>query len=517
MKKNKKTNYAVLTGTILLLGNFFFPVFSYANGLKIENGTVVEENTSSGTATIQFDITWNNSWKDNVNFDAVWVFAKYSTDGGVTWEHVTLKESGIDPSGTSAGTGTDVEIFVPSDKKGCFIQRVSNLTGTVSVDSVKIVWDYLTDGVSSDELKNVGIKLFGVEMVYIPEGAFYAGDSTSTAGFTQGSGDTDPWYVESEKAISVENTGSNGYYYVTAGNAQENATGSEFVLPVSYAKGYSAIYVMKNEITEGQWVGFFNSLTTAQKTNRDITGTSGKNSDAIVNRNTISWTSEEATTTRPDRACGYLSWADLCAYADWAALRPMTELEFEKICRGEDISAVSGELAWGNTIITAATNISGEENGTEVLSNAEANCCYGSQTFSGGDGGSGPLRAGIFATSSSTRQQAGAGYYGALEFSGNLWERCVTLGNATGRAFLSTNGDGSLESTSGFEGNATNSDWPGYQAGQGVSGATGSGFKGGSWLETTTNFNAVSNRSKAANINANRTSDSGGRCVRSAQ
>ena len=34
-----------------------------------------------------------------------------------------------------------------------------------------------------------------------------------------------------------------------------------------------------------------------------------------------------------DRACNFLNWNDLAAYLQWAALRPMTELEFEKICR----------------------------------------------------------------------------------------------------------------------------------------------------------------------------------------
>jgi formylglycine-generating enzyme required for sulfatase activity len=275
---------------------------------------------------------------------------------------------------------------------------------------------------------------------------------------------------------------------------------------------------MKYEITEGQWTGFLNTLTLAQKVNRDITGASGKNSDTVVNRNTLVWDGQaEVTSLRPDRACGYLSWMDLCAYADWAALRPMTELEFEKACRGEDIMAVQGELPWGNTNVSAAISISGPENGTEGLANAESNSCYGDQEFSGGDGGRGPLRAGIFATAISSRQQSGAGYYGILEMSGNVWERCVTVGNAPGRVFLGTNGDGVLESGAGFEGNANSPDWPGYANGQGVSSASGAGFRGGSWFETTTNFLAISNRSRAAFVSSSRGKDFGGRCVRTVE
>ncbi|RLB68274.1 MAG: hypothetical protein DRH04_06960, partial [Deltaproteobacteria bacterium] len=103
-----------------------------------------------------------------------------------------------------------------------------------------------------------------------------------------------------------------------------------------------------------------------------------------------------------------------------------------------------------------------------------------------------------------------------MELSGNLWERCVTIGNVSGRAFLGTHGDGILEAASGYEGNATNADWPGYVNGQGVSGAGGSGFRGGSWLETVAGKMSVSDRSEAALTSTARASDTGGRCVRTA-
>jgi len=36
----------------------------------------------------------------------------------------------------------------------------------------------------------------------------------------------------------------------------------------------------------------------------------------------------------PDRLCNWINWSDGLAYAVWAGLRPMTELEFAKVCRG---------------------------------------------------------------------------------------------------------------------------------------------------------------------------------------
>lgn len=41
-----------------------------------------------------------------------------------------------------------------------------------------------------------------------------------------------------------------------------------------------------------------------------------------------------------------LSWMDGAVLADWAALRPFTELEFEKAARGP-VVPVADEFAWG--------------------------------------------------------------------------------------------------------------------------------------------------------------------------
>jgi hypothetical protein len=88
-----------------------------------------------------------------------------------------------------------------------------------------------------------------------------------------------------------------------------------------------------------------------------------------------------------------------------------------------------------------------------------------------------------------------------MELSGNLWERVVTLGNATGRTFSGANGNGTL--TSGGA-----SDVVGWPA------AAGTGWKGGSWLNTTTNSATTSDRAQAANIDNTRAADAGGRGVR---
>ncbi|MFH1768725.1 MAG: SUMF1/EgtB/PvdO family nonheme iron enzyme [Candidatus Omnitrophota bacterium] len=482
---------------------------SLANDLQIDNLEIVSQSISSGTATIQFDIAWDNSWKNFTSYDAVWFFIKYLDGPGSSWQHGTFASFGANPSGFYRGSGTDVDIIVPPDKAGCFIQRSDKGSGSLDTNGIRIVWDYQADGLG-DDLTSIGLKLFAIEMVYIPQGPFFAGDNqTSTAAFDQGKSlsESDPWYITSENAINVTDVSENGYYYNSAGNTGENASGDEFIIPVSFPKGYDAFYIMKYEISQGQYGDFLNTISVSQAFNRypDQDGN---------NRHAISGAHPNYFDARPDRACNYLSWMDICAYADWAALRPLSELEFEKAARGKDVMVTNGEYAWGNTSITQAATIIGTEDGRERLSNVEANCNYNNQTFSGGDGGAGPLRAGIFSTSTSSRQQAGASYYGVMELSGNVWERCVTAGNSAGRSFQGMEGDGVLETSAGCEGNATNIHWPGYVNGQGVSGAVGSGFRGGGWQETTAAKMAVSDRSKAAYTDISRGVDMGGRCAR---
>ena len=398
---------------------------------------------------------------------------------------------------------------------GAFIQRSATGSGALSTTSVQLVWDYEANGLTASSTARV--KVFGVEMVYIPTGAFYAGDTAATGTFKQGSSDTDPWYISSAGAISVTNTASNGYYYTSAAFTNEDATGATFTIPATFPNGYSAFYLMKYEVTEGEFVEFFNTLTSAQKTTRDMTGLSqGKNSDSVVDRNTIAWTSGDATTTVSDRGVGYWTFQGTMAFYDWAALRPYTELEFEKACRGT-LAAVASESAWGNTTITQAVTISGTENGTETITTAGANSNYSVQTFSGGDASTGPLRVGIYATSSSTRTQSGAGYYGNMELSGNLSEHPVTVGNSTGRGFTGTHGNGVLTTIASYEGNATNTDWPGLDGtpSRGVTGGLGMGYRGSNWGATGNGF-MVSNRQVAAEYNSNVHSHSGVRGARTA-
>ncbi len=401
---------------------------------------------------------------------------------------------------------------------------------------------------STDTIK-VGV--CAIEMCYIPQGSFWVGDGTTNTvhGQFEQAGTTTPFNITGEAAITLGPGGLGNRSAAGMSTADDFTdtvapTNSPTNLPAAFPKGYNSFYLMKYDIIEGQYVLFLNSLTRKQQINRvgaSISGTTPpaniyvmSNTATISYRNTITFTNPPSdtttpytfTTARPYRTCNWLSWMDVCAYADWAGLRPMTELEFEKACRGGSATnnTVVDEAAWGQSItngtsnITAATTISGTEDGTETITNSGANCNYNGITFTGGDAGRGPLRAGIFAKSGTTRAQAGASYYGVLDLSGGLWKRTVTVGNAAGRNFTGTHGDGKLiinTSSNTYDGNATNTDWPGIDGttSRGVTGVTGSGYRGGAWYHYWYNARA-SDRSYAALTDTSRGYNSGARCAR---
>ncbi len=462
-----------------------------ANNLVVSSVSLGNVSLGQVTAKVQFNISWDNSWRTTTNYDAAWVFIKYSTNAGASWNHAKLKTSGTNPAGFSQGSGTALDIVVPADKTGAFLQRSANGSGSVSTSSIQFVWDYGANGVISTS--TVRVEVFAIEMVYIPTNAFYVGSGgTETSPFYTYPTTTNAYLISSENAINVGAT--SGYLYYASGANTGDAAGP---IPAAFPKGYAAFYMMKYDISQGEYADFLNNLTSTQASTRNPAQT--------TYRYTITGTYPNFSASRPDRACNFLSWADLIAYADWAALRPMTELEFEKAARGVSVPTPN-EYAWGNTTIVAAATISGVENGTETITTTSANCNYGSTTFSGGDAGQGPLRCGIFATGSSIRVTSGAGYYGVMDLSGNLWKRPVTVGNATGRAFIGSHGNGVLNGTGDADLTVV-TDWPPPST------ALGAGNRGGYWVNDAA-YARASDRSYAAYTNALRSNNIGGRAVR---
>ena len=443
---------------LIMLITLSFNTELSANDINVKNVRLSGQVNDSHTF-VNFDLSWDNSWRNSTNYDAAWLFVKYKVGTG-EWMHATLSAT---PTDHTAPTGSTIS--PASDGKGVFIYRSAEGTGNNDFADVLLRWNYNSDGVANDA--QLTVKVFAIEMVYIPQGSFSVGDGVSEKRF-HAAGDTLATFtITTEQAITLNDTitiNPNPASLWATGD-METGTG---VIPAGFPKGYQAFYLMKYEVTQGQYTEFLNMLTSTQANQRYAPFTTG--------RYTITGTYPLFTTNRPARACNFLASSDGAAYADWAALRPITEFEFEKAARGT-ASPVAGEYAWGNTNIDITGDLSGDEDGTETVTGG-INCNHGIN-FSNGDGGNGPVRSGIFAATTNTREGSGGSFYGVMEMSGNMWETVVTSGLEASRSFQGTHGDGLLASN----GNATNSDWPGFSGGT-VSTNGGVGGRGGGFQNT---------------------------------
>ncbi len=480
-------------------------VLAYANNLKITNPVLVD------SQHIKCEISWENSWSlDTItphNHDGIWLFLK--AYDGTTWSHLKLSSNATDYSFSDS-----LSLTTYDDQVG--IMLASNVNGAVDKTHVTIKLSEALDVIISD------INIYGIEMVYIPEDSFYIGDSSSNYCFKTGNDGT-PFLINSENEIPIGN------------NTNQLSDTGEYApednLSADYPKGYNGFYIMKYEISQEQYVDFLNTLNYAQQAARtelppnSAFGTRVMTLGTNTFRNGIVMMNKGLDNTRPaiygcdgtegggqnksddgqNRACNYLGWDDVCAYLDWAGLSPMTELEYEKTTRGPS-HPTSNEYAWGNTLIVDANELSDDGSANEkALLNSfsdSGTCNYRTENM--GDSIQGPYRTGFAGHDSSSRAQIGAGYYGALELSGNLWELCITV-NTEGLAFEGNHGDGVLDAN----GSANEIDWPE---------GTGAGHRGGAWNSGIdfAGFNdlAISDREYAGLNPTLRRNTTGGRGVR---
>jgi formylglycine-generating enzyme required for sulfatase activity len=482
----KSKNYLLKIASALLV---LFAVNVNANNVEI-TGTTVSGNN------ITFNISWENSWNANVapaNWDAVWVFVKFQDCNTRLWAHTNLSTVSGDHSAASP-----LQVDTVADGKGVFIRRSALGGGNISATSITLRMTGLGAG-------PYNFKVFGIEMVNVPQGNFEIGDGTSVSTFN---------------SIIVNATSQ------SAGISAATIGGGGPSIPATFPVGYNSFYCMKYEISQLQYVEFLNSLTFAQQQSRvtsDPTSAAGTyvvyGSYAYRNGIVIETPGNNAAIPAVfgcDATAGVvnnvndgqsvamsnLSWADLAAYLDWAALRPMTELEFEKVCRGP-LPRVAGEYPWGDTTINLfySTTVLNGLQPTEVANAVVNGRC--AAAIGTGSGIYGPLKVGVFATATSGRSSAGAAYYGAMEMGGNLYERTVTVGNASGVAFTGTLGDGTLTPI----GDANQATWPS------ISTATGIGFRGGEYVSPAA-YVRTSDRINASSANAARAYNFGGRGVR---
>jgi len=424
-----------------------YPLSAFANNVTVSNVVLQNRDVEAGTVEVKFDLAQDNTFSgtdanSQTFYDRIWVFVKYwvvGTDSETTgWHHATL----------SAGTATPT-----SDGKGAFCQVGTNQT---------LVWTYGADGVvGGDTFK---VRLNATEVVYIPEGAF-----VYNAGGIGGS--------------TYNNYGAGSQTNVTA--ATHLPTGCAALWP----NGYSAFYIAKYEISQGQYADFLNMLTVAQATARFGSYTDYEHEITYTSGNDYG---ERYATTAPNRASARISWDDFKAYASWCATRPLTEMEFEKAARGGG-TANTNVYPWGdanpetgNSLYTPSGNAAPYD-AWQYYANFYDDAAN-TDTYDG------LTDVGLYLSGDivRTNAQTGASIYGVADLAGNLWEHLINCAHTT----LPLNGDGSITAPAS---------WPDASAGK--------GRRGGGWTGDAA-YLRVSDRDVAGSTNDARDYKIGARVAR---
>ena len=417
-----------------------------ANDLRIDNVRFINRPGATGELRVVFDLTWHNAWHNARSHDAAWVFLKL-VYGGQGLRHVKLMPDGyrvLDIPGVEAPSA---QVDMASDSTGFFIYPAQPYRGDVqwrlSVQLDPALYNPRRDGQAQ-------LQVFGIEMVYVPEGPFTLGDPDTTAlnfgAFYLSGPDGAPdglVQITSEAAFPVGPEPGALDYRSRQPQYQGDRQGP---VPAAFPKGFQAFYVMKYEITQGQYAAFLNTLSDDDTFERFNFG--GRT--YFKKRGTIRLEEDRYVAGSPQRPLNFLSWDDGLAFADWAALRPMTELEFTKACRGPE-PPTPGVFPWGTASFDGLARVVGPDDELGMENGWDES-----------------------RLTDETRPVFGASYYWVMDLAGSVWERVVTLGQPAGRAFTGSHGDGQL----GSRGRATNDDWPHDYAG-----AEGHGYRGGGFYD----------------------------------
>jgi len=500
----------IMKNVILILVLVWLSLPGYSNNVRL-NGTVKVTDVTSGVATLELDLAWDNSWRDNFNWDAVWIFLKTKPASG-SWSHVMLQ----DVQHTATNDYVVMNGKSGNNVVGVYVFLGKNDTRHQASTTVTLKWACGSAYTkASFDNNQVFLLAQGIEMVYVPFGAYYLGDGSSAN--TLGGADGKPLAISGEGAIAtLYQRASNGAISAAINNLNAN-----------YPKGYGGFYVMKYETSQEQYVTFLNTLTraeqetllgasflsalspgryifgdTLQPTFRNGIILSGKSSgqpyifDNNLNGNDIYGEDGDGQCV----ACNYMSLNDLLAYASWSGLRPMSELEYERACRAPfPQDPLAGEYPWNsNGGVSRVTGLSAGGRETEVASTTSCNVNSGNGLTGSNQG---PVRCGLFARSTSSQTVSGATYWGVMEMAGNVRELVAGVSHTS--LSRTTNGGGTF-STSAW-GSAT----PGFF------GLRGGGFSGSDSLLRTSGRSemnkvaSVADRDETVGFRLTRTLDAG--------
>lgn len=416
----------------------------FGSEVQVKNSLFYKEN---GRAYVSLDIEWKNAFhienQDGKFHDAAWVFFRWMNNERKGYLPIRVAQDGH----KQVANGKEqiaLNFKASKDGMGVFISLAN--PGEVDVNA-RIVVELETSDFDGINPRRQTLIPYAIEMVYVPEGPVTLGAPNTTAYGalyqSNNSGELKGLYEIKKEDQSIEiGPKNNQLYYQAQSQYMGDQTGS---IGAEFPKGVKGFYIMKYEPTQGQYADFLNCLPAAKQTVNDLTTTEGY----TVNRGTIKNVDGIFVAEKSDQPCNYLGWDEGMAYADWAGLRPMTEFEYTKACRGSR-TPIENEFPW-NTAEKVQVRRQADGDGNLVYLNLD--------------------EADI---NDDNRDLYGVSLFRVHDLAGSLWEKMVSIGHEDGRNFKGTHGDGKLSE----EGKATNEDWPSGNEDSGGYGFRGGGFYG---------------------------------------
>jgi len=267
-----------------------------------------------------------------------------------------------------AGDGKTREL-----RYGVFVRRADHGMGTVSGGKLTVLWD-LTKYPDVKKDTKVQLQAFDSMMMYVAEGPFYVGSGGSetysfykfqaekkrgaekeritVGGATmviheevEGSNEFPPYRITNSAAIP---TGAKPGLLWARG--AEPPDGGE--ITATFPNGYKAFYAKRYPLDHSSYANMLDLLSPELADDRyqpEGFPVHGEISRTLIGEGPgYSYRGEGG---RKSRCLFYMCWADCATYADWAGLRPMTELEYEKAVRGPRIPEPEecGSSFWGGS------------------------------------------------------------------------------------------------------------------------------------------------------------------------
>ena len=124
------------------------------NNIQITNVSLVSQNTAQDFYMVEFDLGWENSWRTSTyesNWDAAWVFIKYTLKNQNDWRHASLhyvngtSDGHTVPAGATYRTANN-SYGTTTRGIGAFIYRDTDGFGIANFQNVQLRWDYGADG-----------------------------------------------------------------------------------------------------------------------------------------------------------------------------------------------------------------------------------------------------------------------------------------------------------------------------------------------------------------------------------